>query len=64
MVIWNITEKNLNWIFYVFIWTGDEQAVSLLIQNGANVNAMIDGETALHVAVAAGNSINIWYWLP
>lgn len=34
---------------------GNEQAVSLLIQNGANVNDVIDGETALHVAAAAGN---------
>lgn len=39
---------------YHYIRIGNEQAVSLLIQNGANVNEVIDGETALHIAAAAG----------
>lgn len=39
-----------------FIRVGHEKTVSSLIQSGANVNEMNDGETALHVAVDAGNS--------
>lgn len=39
------------------IRAGYEQVVSLLIQNGANVNEIRDGETALHAAAAAGNSL-------
>lgn len=37
------------------MYVGNEQAVQLLIQNGANINEVNDGETALHVAAAAGN---------
>lgn len=42
----------------MYIRVGYEPTVSLLIQNGANINEVYDGETALHVAAAAGNSIS------
>lgn len=37
-----------------FLWVGHEEIVGLLIQNGANVNQMINGETALHAVANAG----------
>lgn len=42
------------------IRVGYEQIVSSLIHNGANVNEAYDGETALHVAAAAGKFISIY----
>lgn len=67
MVIWNVKDNfdrnlKINSI-YLLYWVGYEQIVSLLILNGANVNEIMDGETALHVAAAAGNLIYIICWL-
>lgn len=37
-----------------FLLLGHEQIVSLLIQNGANVSQINDGETALHAVAISG----------
>jgi len=45
---------------HVLIWRGDTQGALLLINNGANVNAVGDmGETPLHVAVSNNNQVII-----
>lgn len=53
--------KKMNQFINFHIRVGNEQAVSRLIQNGANINIneMSNGETALHIAAAAGNLIGI-----
>lgn len=49
-----IIEKNVQ-----FFLLGHEHIVSLLIQNGANVSQINDGETALHTAAILGIDFDI-----
>lgn len=44
---------------YFYARMGQEQAVRSLIHNGANVNELNDGETALHAAATAGKFIRL-----
>lgn len=51
----NVKKQNHCSIFVKKIFrVGQEQVVSLLIQNGANVDQMQDGETALHAIATTG----------